>query len=349
MPNEIRFWRNVGLIGLAHVALVTGLIRWSHETKAAVSQSVVWMNGGGGDAGPAAVAETQKRVDVATATPSDSGHEKGTERQVDYAREHDYEYEKEGRPMLTSVRSEIELPAATPMPSASATPELTPRPRLTPEVKVPRKPRAKPIPRPTPKPTAKPKAKLKASASPSLTPKPKKLVLAKASPTPSPEVKDDQEVATATPFDYEHEHDYEKEKEKEIAAAAKPKMAVVTPGGKGKGTSPGSGGHAGGAGGSSQFGWYGSMLHDRFYSEWVQPNTSMAAGSKASALVKIRIEKDGRVSSFEIIRPSGNAAVDDSVKAVAKRVTQVEALPAGLGNGEHYEVKINFELSEEGN
>ena len=30
-------------------------------------------------------------------------------------------------------------------------------------------------------------------------------------------------------------------------------------------------GHAGGAGGESQFGWYGSMLHDRFYSEWVQP------------------------------------------------------------------------------
>jgi TonB family protein len=89
------------------------------------------------------------------------------------------------------------------------------------------------------------------------------------------------------------------------------------------------------------------MLHDRFYSEWVQPSTSIAAGSKASALVKIRIEKDGRVSSFEIMRPSGIAAVDDSVKAVAKRVTQVEALPAGLGNGEHYEVKINFELSEE--
>jgi TonB family protein len=89
------------------------------------------------------------------------------------------------------------------------------------------------------------------------------------------------------------------------------------------------------------------MLHDRFYSEWVQPSTSIAAGSKASALVKIRIEKDGRVSSFEIMRPSGIAAVDDSVKAVAKRVTQVEALPAGLGNGEYYEVKINFELSEE--
>jgi TonB family protein len=89
------------------------------------------------------------------------------------------------------------------------------------------------------------------------------------------------------------------------------------------------------------------MLHDRFYSEWVQPTTTLTPAAKLSALVKIRIEKDGRVSNFQIIKASGNEDVDDSVSAVAKRVTQVDPLPAGLGNGEHYEVKINFELNSE--
>ena len=89
------------------------------------------------------------------------------------------------------------------------------------------------------------------------------------------------------------------------------------------------------------------MLHDRFYSEWVQPSTSLTSGAKVSVLVKLRIEKDGRVSNFEVIKPSGNSVVDESVTAVAKRVTEVDPLPAGLGNGEHYDVKINFELNSE--
>ena len=63
-----------------------------------------------------------------------------------------------------------------------------------------------------------------------------------------------------------------------------------------------------------------------------------------STLVKLRIEKDGRVSSFNIIRSSGNVVVDESVAAVAKRVTHVDPLPPGLGSS-FYEVNINFELT----
>ena len=87
------------------------------------------------------------------------------------------------------------------------------------------------------------------------------------------------------------------------------------------------------------------MLHDRFYSEWIQPTTSVAVGAKMSALVRIRIETDGRVSSFTIVRPSGNVVVDESVAAIAKRVTQVDPLPKGLSGGAYYEVNINFELN----
>jgi TonB family protein len=87
------------------------------------------------------------------------------------------------------------------------------------------------------------------------------------------------------------------------------------------------------------------MLHDRFYSAWIQPTTNVPSGMKISTLVKVRIEKDGHVSNFEIIKPSENVVVNESVAAIAKRVSQVDPLPAGLGNGDHYDVKINFELN----
>ncbi len=89
------------------------------------------------------------------------------------------------------------------------------------------------------------------------------------------------------------------------------------------------------------------MLHDRFYSEWIQPTTSVAIGAKMSVVVRIRIEKDGRVSKFTVVKPSGNVVVDESVAAVAERVTQVDPLPKGLGGGAFYEVNINFELNPE--
>jgi TonB family protein len=125
------------------------------------------------------------------------------------------------------------------------------------------------------------------------------------------------------------------------------KKTTAVQGGSGKGTSVGANGHAGGAGRASESSWYGSMLHDRFYSEWIQPTTVISSGAKLSALVKIRIEKDGRVSDFEIIKPSGNVVVDESVAATAKRVTQVDPLPDGIGSGGHYDVRINFELNSE--
>jgi TonB family protein len=172
--------------------------------------------------------------------------------------------------------------------------------------------------------------------------------VAKASPKPSPIVKPTPEKTESEDTDFETE-------KKDIANSLvakneekEPKKSPATQTGSGKGSVPGSGaGRAGGAGSESQFGWYGSMLHDRFYSEWVQPTTVATAGAKNSVMVKLRIEKDGRVSSFEIVRPSGNLDLDESVKALANRVSRVEPLPDGLGKGDHYDVKINFELNSE--
>ena len=43
-----RFWRNVVLIALAHVALIAGLIRWSVAARASSNpESIVWLGGAG--------------------------------------------------------------------------------------------------------------------------------------------------------------------------------------------------------------------------------------------------------------------------------------------------------------
>ena len=89
------------------------------------------------------------------------------------------------------------------------------------------------------------------------------------------------------------------------------------------------------------------MLHDRFFGAWVQPQTASATGATMLALVELRIEKDGRVSNFRIVRSSGNVVVDESVEGVGKRILKVDPLPAGLASNGPYDVRIRFELDVE--
>jgi TonB family protein len=312
MPKNLRFWSNVTLITAAHVAVIYGLIRWSREGKDASGQSVMWLNGGAGDG---LVLEKKNPPTAKSPAPrKESKTESIRLPEVD-----------DDRPFLASAPSEIQLPSK---------PLITPTPVHTPKPKP--KETATATPKPKPKPTAKP------------TPKssPKKITLAKASPRPS---------AKPTPERVENEKAEEAKREieenvpvREDSAEKESKKTNATQTGSGKGTTAGTGGgHAGGSTREAQFGWYGSMLHDRFYSEWVQPTSAASSGEKNSVLVKLRIERDGRVSSFEIVRPSGSPELDESVKAIAGRVTKVESLPDGLGKGDHYDVKINFELNSE--
>ena len=62
--------------------------------------------------------------------------------------------------------------------------------------------------------------------------------------------------------------------------------------------------------------------------------------------MKIKIEKDGRISNVELANSSGNVIMDESVMATARRVTQVDPLPSGLGDSS-YEVNIDFELNQQ--
>jgi outer membrane biosynthesis protein TonB len=193
-------------------------------------------------------------------------------------------------------------------------------------------------PKPTPIDTPVPKTSTSSEKTkPPPKPTPKKTVLAKASKSSAhakPSLRESKEEQT--------DSDAEKKKSAKTASA-KTKSSSDSGGGKtgpaGKGASSGEGSSA------SEFGWYGNMLHDRFYSAWIQPTTTVASGAKISTLVKVRIEKDGRVSKFDIIKPSENVVVNESVAAIAKRVTEVDSPPIGLIKGDHYDVKINFELN----
>jgi TonB family protein len=281
--RDIRFWRNVVLIAVAHVALVVGLIRWSVAARASTNaESIVWL----GSANDLAAGQSE--------------NEEAPSVQPKPLKDDESEEEK---PLVTAAKSEIELPSPTPKPTPKPRPSSTPTP----------KPNA--MPRATPKPT------------------PKKILLAKASPKPLPKTKPSSAKSSE-----------KSEKNEKILTA---KTGAASQSGSGKTGSTAKGGSAGGGRSASEFGWYGHMLHDRFYSAWIQPTTSVPSGSKISTLVKVRIEKDGRVSKFEIIKPSENVVVNESVAAIAKRVSEVDAPPDGLSNGDHYDVKINFELNTE--
>jgi outer membrane biosynthesis protein TonB len=292
--RDIRFWRNVTLIALAHVALITGLIRWSVAARASTNaESIVWL-GSAED-----LAAGQSENEEAPSVQRDA-------HPIQPKPLNDEQVEEE-KSLVTAAHSEIELPSPTPKPTSTPTskPKLsstpTPKPKLTPKT--------------TPKPT------------------PKKILLAKASPKPLPKTKPSSTKS--------------REKSQKSEKSLTAKTGSESHSGSGKTGSTANGGSAGGGRSASEFGWYGHMLHDRFYSAWIQPTTSVPSGSKISTLVKVRIEKDGRVSKFEIIKPSENVVVNESVEAIAKRVTEVDAPPDGLSNGDHYDVKINFELNTE--
>ena len=290
MSTSPRFWRNVTLIALAHLALIAGLIRWSVAARSAPdAESLVWLSG----AEDLAAEKSEDRAAAPTEISVPSAEPETSEPD---------EKEKEQSP-LTQAKSEIELPKPTP----TATP--------------------------APRPTAKPKATLKLTAKPT----PKRTALAKVS-------KSSAHAKSSLPKSKEEQSDSGTEKKKSAkTASAKAKSTSET--GSGKTGSVGKSGSAGGRSNASEFGWYGNMLHDRFYSAWIQPTTTVASGTKISTLVKVRIEKDGHVSKFEIIKPSENVVVNESVAAIAKRVTEVDSPPTGLAQGDHYDVKINFELN----
>src|SRR6476659_6362622 len=115
-----RFWVNVVLIALAHLALIAGLFRWSVAAKASSNpESIVWLGG----AGDTSADESEKQELPSPKQPPAAT--KSSEPEQDEAADE--------KPVVTSAKSEIELPTATPKPTATATP--LPKPTATPAVR----------------------------------------------------------------------------------------------------------------------------------------------------------------------------------------------------------------------
>ena len=117
MSKKPRFWRNVTLIALAHVALIAGLIRWSLAARSAPdAESLVWLSAGDLEPGRSdnSVAPSSK-ISIASVESEPLKPD---------------EEEKE-QPPLTQANSEIELPKPTPketpVPNATAKAKATPK------------------------------------------------------------------------------------------------------------------------------------------------------------------------------------------------------------------------------
>src|SRR5436190_20488055 len=129
MSTSPRFWRNVTLIALAHVALIAGLIRWSVAARNAPdAESLVWLSAGDLESGGS---DNSVACSSKVSMPSvESEPLKLDEEEKEQLR-------------LTQAKSEIELQKPTPM--------ETPVPKATAKPKATTKPKARPTPKSTPK------------------------------------------------------------------------------------------------------------------------------------------------------------------------------------------------------
>src|SRR5919197_4781527 len=108
MTKESRFWRNVVLIALAHVALIAGLIRWSVAAKASSNpESIVWLGG----TGDLSAGEAEKQESPSSKQPT-------AERQASRSEQDEAAEEK---PVITTAKSQIDLASENQKPTSTET------------------------------------------------------------------------------------------------------------------------------------------------------------------------------------------------------------------------------------
>jgi len=85
---------------------------------------------------------------------------------------------------------------------------------------------------------------------------------------------------------------------------------------------------------------YGDIVQSMYDAAWNQP---ASVDDSAVAIVSITIERDGRVSHHEIIKPSGNAAMDRSIENTLENVTVIAPFSEGSKDAERtYNIKFSL-------
>lgn len=234
----------------------------------------------------------------------------------------------------------IEKPAPTPPPK---TPPPTPKP-------TPKKPTPAPI-KPTPK-----SSDLNVAPKPVLTPPaPKKAAPQKPAPEAKPKVpvikksetivrktvsapatttseksSDPAPAKTAAPSFDGLESIAKKISSSSAAKSGVPSSLVI-------GTSGVIGGQ------DSDFSDYFSHIRDRMTQAWDQPSDELSKGKKLKTGVRIKISRNGTISSVSLASSSGNSTWDDSALSAARRAGKVNALPEGLGDTSGLTLTVYFE------
>jgi TonB family protein len=88
---------------------------------------------------------------------------------------------------------------------------------------------------------------------------------------------------------------------------------------------------------------YTRALQSQFNAAWEQPASVAAPSGKISVPVEVEIDRDGRVAAFRIAQPSGIREVDNSIRAIGKRIRQVDPPPV-TADAKRLKLRINFDL-----
>lgn len=91
------------------------------------------------------------------------------------------------------------------------------------------------------------------------------------------------------------------------------------------------------------FAWYYALVRKAMYDAWNQPS-EIGTGSGLTAAVTVRVERDGAITRREMVRPSGNRLMDDSVRQAVQAVSRLQPLPPAFG-GRYKDITIEFELT----
>ena len=107
---------------------------------------------------------------------------------------------------------------------------------------------------------------------------------------------------------------------------------------------PGGGGQGVGttSGEVSALSWYYALVRAQMYEAWDQPGGLSGAGLVTQ--VRIRVQRDGTITSRELARRSGNSLMDDSVMKAVNAVSRLKPLPPDVP-GSYKDITIDFELA----
>jgi len=330
--DDSGFMRSLAIVALLHLGLLAVFFVTSRlGTRAPEKETIAWLDGsiGGGEATGEPDLQPVKNEPVP--------REPAAPELISVPKP-EPQPEPPPPPEEKPLPSEIVTATPTPVPA-------TPKP-ATPEPETPKPATPKPTPKATPKPTPKATPKPTPATTPAASPKPK------ASPKPESDEADAAPKPKASPAAKAKATPGSKATPGAKAAGGADAAAKLAfnkaRGGNGPGEGNGKGTAKTGDGqGTSEFGWYYSMIHDRFHARWEQPTTVDHSGAEVVTLLLLRIDKEGNVIGREIQKSSGFPQMDESVLTAADKVRQIDPLPAGLGTNGVFEVSMKFRLDQQ--